>query len=147
MRKPDLSGVTSPAKAGFPARLYSQPLPTITPADEFLHPPAASGHHSATETSYFGFNIPEHALNGEIYVWFHPVLRVISASVYIWRGLVPSTLAADYVNHFHFLPFPEHGIEDYEIKDLGLRIKVIEPLKALKIEHNLKNWRKTGVAF
>jgi hypothetical protein len=134
MRVPDLRGVTTPVPAGFPGALYAQPLPSIGAEDEFLHPPAESGHHSSTETSYFGFNIPEHALNGEIYVWFHPILQVISASVYIWRGLVPHTLAADFVSHHHFLPFPKAGIADYEIPDIGLRIRVLEPLKSIEID-------------
>jgi hypothetical protein len=131
---PDLTGLKARFKAGFPDTLRIKPLPTISPQDEFLHPPAASGHHSATETSYFGFNIPEHALNAEIYVWFHPVLKMISASVYIWRGLNPTTLAADYVNHYNYLPFPKDGIADYEIEDLGLKIKVLEPLKTIQID-------------
>jgi len=113
--------------------LAGAPLGRIVPEDEFLHAPAPSGHHSATETSYFGFNIPEHRLNGEIYVWFHPILKVISASVYIWRGLNVSTLECDYVNHYHFLPFPENGIADYTIPDIGLKIKVLEPLKSIHI--------------
>lgn len=119
---------------GMVRSLAGQPLGTAVAADEFLHAPASSGHYSATETSYFGFNVPEHALNGEIYVWFHPVLRIMSASVYIWRGFHASTLSCDYVNHFHYLPFPEGGIADYAIEELGLRIRVIEPLQAVQIE-------------
>lgn len=122
------------ANFGMIRSLAGQPLGTAVAADEFLHPPAASGHHSATETSYFGFNVPEHALNGEIYVWFHPVLRVMSASVYIWRGFRASTLSCDYVNHFHYLPYPAHDIDDYAIDELGLRVRVLEPLRAVQIE-------------
>ena len=122
------------ANFGMIRSLAGQPLGTAVAADEFLHPPAASGHYSATETSYFGFNVPEHALNGEIYVWFHPVLRVMSASVYIWRGFRASTLSCDYVNHFHYLPYPAHDIDDYAIDELGLRVRVLEPLRAVQIE-------------
>lgn len=118
----------------FPQPFAGMPLGTIKPEDELLHPPAASGHHSATETSYFGFNIPEHRLNAEIYVWFHPVLKVMSASVYIWRGYNTTTLECDYVNHYHFLPMPENDIGNYEIPDIGLKIRVIEPLKSIAIE-------------
>lgn len=116
-----------------PNTIAGKPLGTAIPEDEFLHPPAPGGHYSATETSYFGFNIPEHRLNAEIYVWFHPILQVISASVYIWRGLNGSTLECDYVNHYHYLPFPKNGIADYEIPDIGLKFKVIEPLKTVAI--------------
>lgn len=116
----------------------------VSVEDEFLHPPAASGHYSASETSYFGFNIPDHAVNGEIYVWFHPALRSISASVYIWRGLKGSTLAGDYINHHHFLPWPEDGIADYRIEPLNLAIRVIDPLRSVEIA---MDDRARGVAF
>ncbi|MBI1180045.1 MAG: hypothetical protein GC201_05765 [Alphaproteobacteria bacterium] len=119
--------------AGHRAPLVGEPLAAIAKRDEFLHPVAPGAGYASTETSYFGFNIPEKQLNGEIYVWFHPALRVMSASVYIWRGIRRSTLACDYVNHFHFLPFPGGDIDDYEIAPLGLRIRVMEPLEALEI--------------
>lgn len=114
--------------------LAGLPLSEIRPEDEELHAPAASGHYASTETSYFGFSIPEHLINGEIYVWFHPVLKVISASVYIWKGLKPSTLACEYIHHFNYLPFPENGIADYTIEALGLSIKVIDPLKSIQLD-------------
>lgn len=130
-----LSPATAPlSNFGMVRSLAGQPLGTAVAADEFLHAPAASGHYSATETSYFGFNVPEHALNGEIYVWFHPVLWIMSASVYIWRGIHASTLSCDYVNHYHFLPFPDHDIDDYRIEELGLHIRVLEPLRAVQID-------------
>ena len=113
---------------------HAGPLGSATAADEYLHAPPASGHYTASETSYYGFNIPERQLNGEIYVWFHPVLRVMSCSLYIWSGIKASTLACEYVNHHHFLPFPDHGIADYTIAPLNLRIRVIEPLKSIHIE-------------
>ena len=125
--------LNSPIVTGVHSPMAGAPLGVIVPADEFLHAPAPSGHHSATETTYFGFNIPEHRLNAEIYMWFHPALRLMSASVYIWRGFNASTLECDYVNHYHYLPFPEDGIADYEIPDIGLKVKVLEPLKSVSI--------------
>jgi hypothetical protein len=120
------------------------PLSEIRPEDELLHAPAVSGHHSATETSYYGFSIPEHAINGEIYVWFHPVLQVISASVYIWKGIKASTLECEYINHYNYLPFPKNDIGDYAIDDLNLAIKVVEPLKRVDITFDD---RDRGVSF
>ncbi len=118
--------------SGQSASMAGKPLSVIAPEDEFLHPVALDAHYSSTETSYFGFNIPEKQLNGEVYVWFHPALRVMSASVYIWRGIKRSTLACEYVNHYHFLPFPD-DISDYTIEPLGLRIRVIEPLRKVEL--------------
>jgi len=114
--------------------LIGLPLGSVVPEDEFLHPPAPSGHFASTETSYFGFNIPERKLNGEIYMWFHPLLKVMSASVYIWTGIKKSTLACEYINHHHYLPWPANGIADYHIEALGLHIRVIEPLKSVQID-------------
>lgn len=119
--------------AGHMAPLAGAPLAAIDRRDEFLHPLAPGAGYASTETSYFGFNIPEKQLNGEIYVWFHPALKVMSASVYIWRGIKRSALACEYVNHFHFLPFPAGDIDDYTIEPLGLRIRVIEPLVSVEI--------------
>ncbi|WP_084421659.1 DUF7064 domain-containing protein [Henriciella litoralis] len=116
--------------------LHGQRLSPCQPEDEFLHSPASSGHYSATETTYWGFNIPEKQLNGEIYMWFHPVLRMCSASVYIWTGIRASTLSCEYVNHYHYLPFPEDDIEAFTVADdMDLRFKVIEPLKRIAIEY------------
>lgn len=124
--------------------LAGLPLGNAGPEDEFLHAPAASGHYSSTETSYFGFAIPERGLNAEIYIWFHPVLKVMSAGVYVWTGIKSSSLACEYVNHHHYLPWPEQGIADYGIDALNLRIKVIEPLRSVQIDYED---RARGVAF
>jgi hypothetical protein len=114
--------------------LAGLPLGGAAPADELLHPPAASGHYSATETSYYGFNIPERRVNGEIYLWFHPVLKVMSASIYVWTGFKASSLACEYVNHHHYLPWPQADIADFTVDAVNLRIRVIEPLKSIQIE-------------
>jgi hypothetical protein len=135
-----LVGIHSGPKGG----IAGLPLGSASKEDEFLHPPVESGHYSSSETSYFGFSIPEKALNAEIYVWFHPVLKVMSASVYIWRGMKTSTLACEYINHHHFLPFPDNGIANYVIEPLHLHIEVIEPLKT--IQTTLED-RTRGVSF
>lgn len=131
MSQESLSGYATGTATG---GLVGQSIRAARPEDDLLHAPAQSGHYSATETSYYGFNIPEQALNGEIYLWFHPVLKVMSASVYIWRGLKQSTLACEYIQHHHFLPWPQNDIADYRIDALNLRIKVLEPLKSILVE-------------
>lgn len=126
----------APVSGGYRPQLGGLPLHVCQPEDEFLHPAVASGHYSATETTYWGFNIPEKQLNAEIYMWFHPVLRMCSASVYIWKGFHGSTLSCEYVNHYHYLPFPENGIADYRVADvMDLNFRVIEPLKRIEIDY------------
>ncbi|MEM7019560.1 MAG: hypothetical protein AAF512_19770 [Pseudomonadota bacterium] len=116
------------------APLAGQPFAEIDMQDEYLHKPYSSGHFAATETAYYGFNIPEARLNGEIYIWLHPVLKTMSSSVYIWTGNRSSTLACEYINHYHYLPFPTAGIDDYTIEPLGLAIKIIKPLQTIELK-------------
>ena len=110
-----------------------KPLGIVKPEDELLHPPG-SDHYAGSETSYYGFSIPEAKINAEIYIWFHPNLRVLSAGVFIWRGMKATTSAAEYVNYFGFLPFPTDGIASYRIEEIGLSIKVVEALHSIEIE-------------
>ena len=129
--KPGFAGAYTTQKSH---GLIGLPLGTAVADDEFLHSPAPSGHYASTETSYFGFSIPERKLNGEVYMWFHPVLKVMSCSVYIWTGVKKTSLACDYINHHHYLPWPTNGIADYTIEAVGLHIKVIEPLKSVQLD-------------
>lgn len=112
--------------------LAGAPLPMITPADELLHPVPPDAGYAWTETAYWGFCAPAHNLMAEIYIWFHPQLKVMSAGILIWRGFRASSLAADYVNHHHFLPMPDR-IDKYRIEALGLDIEIIEPLSAARL--------------
>lgn len=124
--------------------LIGLPLGTVEAADELLHPPVASGHYASSETSYYGFNIPEHQLNCEIYLWYHPALRVMSASVLIWSGFKSASLAAQYINHHHFLPYPQGDGEDLLIEALNLRVRVLERFKSVQIDFED---RAQGVRF
>ncbi|QIL74000.1 hypothetical protein G7048_26280 (plasmid) [Diaphorobacter sp. HDW4B] len=114
--------------------LIGLPLGTVVDADELLHPPVASGHFASSETSYFGFSIPEHRLNCEIYLWYHPALKVMSASVLIWTGFKKTSLAAEYVNHHHFLPYPKNDGGDLHFEALNLHVRVIDPFKSVQID-------------
>jgi hypothetical protein len=119
----------------FRLSLAGKPLYVCAPEDEFLHEPVESGHYSSTETTYWGFNVPDLQLNGEIYMWFHPLLNMCSSSVYIWRGLKKTTLSCEYINHFNYLPMPKGGIAEYRVEEaLDLRFKVLEPLKKIQID-------------
>jgi hypothetical protein len=91
--------ITNHVEGGFAA---------VSEADDFLHrdgnPPGAS----VTETYYFGFHVPEAALYGQIYVWFHPNLGVVTAGSMIARGFCRSSLASDYFDHRAYLALEEH---------------------------------------
>ena len=100
----------------------------VRPEDDLLHPVAAGALASLTETSYFGFSVPEQNLNGEVYVWFHPALRVVSAGVFIWRGFKRTTLAAEYFDFRTYLPWPDGDLDDLVLAS-GLRIRTETPLE------------------
>ena len=70
----------------------------VTPADEFLHAIAPDGGYASTETSYWGFCVPERNLMAEIYLWFHPALRTMSAGILLWRGMRRTSLESEYVH-------------------------------------------------
>jgi hypothetical protein len=104
----------------------------VQPQDEFLHAMAPGAGYAATETSYWGFCVPDRELMAEIYIWFHPSLRTMSAGILLWRGMRRTSLACDYVHHHHFLPMPT-DISRYRIEPLGLEIEVLEPLRRARL--------------
>ncbi len=114
----------------------------VSEKDEFLHPVPSNAGYTEMETSYFGFNIPEESINCEIYIWFHTQLKIMSAGVFIWKGIKSSTLECDYVNYQQYLPFPEKDIGDYVIP-VGLKIKIISPLRKIQINYE-DNEANTG---
>jgi hypothetical protein len=122
--------------AGEGARMGTTPgFGVAGPADELLHPVAGDAPYALTETSYFGFNLPERRINGEIYVWFHPRLRVASAGVFCWQGMKPTALAAEYYDYRLYLPYPERQIDDYSLAN-GLRFRVEEPLARVELAYD-----------
>lgn len=108
---------------------------SVQPEDERLHPIPPGAGYAWTETSYWGFAVPEANFMCEVYLWFHPVLRTMSAGVLAWTGRRRSSLHADYVNHHHFLPIPD-DISHYRIEQLGLEIDILEPLKRARLRCN-----------
>lgn len=108
-----------------------KPLSQPKPPDEFLHPLPANPPYAWTETSYFGFLIPERDLMAEIYMWYHPALNTMSAGVLIWRGIKTFALQSEFVDHHHFLPMPV-DIGHYSVPQIGLEMQVIEPLRVIE---------------
>lgn len=106
----------------------------IRDADELLHPVEVGSHPGLTETSYFHFNIPAQGLTGELYVWFHSRLRMISAGVWIWKGFKRERLAAEYFDYRAFMPYHDGQIDDYTTPT-GIRVKVIKPLEQIQVEY------------
>lgn len=107
----------------------------IRPEDEFLHPVSEGAHYTSLESSYFGFNSPAAGVDGQIYVWFHPALKVMTFMIYVWKGIKRHQLSADYFNEHVYLPMVDQ-IGDYtvEMGSCKIHIKVVKPLEEIRIE-------------
>lgn len=101
--------------------------------DEQLHPAANANDASSSETSYFGFNIPEHEINGEIYHWFHPTSNLCTGGAWIWQGRKRHMLQAEYFNYQAFARAPDLDLDDW-VSPIGIRQKVVHPGKELTVE-------------
>ena len=101
------------------------------PEDELLHPDrnALVLSHSATETQYFGFNIPAAGINALGYMWHHSKLHTITGGLLAWKGIKPSTNAAELTDMHDFMSDEaiRNDLHEYRL-DNGYGVKVIEPL-------------------
>lgn len=110
----------------------------ITAADELLHPErnARIAADSATETQYFGFCVPEHAIHGYAYLWHHPNLHIVSGGLFAWRGhtrTVTHGELCDYRNFMHDRVLA-NDLHDYRLEN-GYGVKVVEPLKRHRLTY------------
>ncbi|MBI4300043.1 MAG: hypothetical protein HY677_02830 [Chloroflexi bacterium] len=117
----------------------------LTSRDELLYPPTDKSIYSWCETNYYGFNIPEHRLNGEVYVLLRPNLRTVVAGFFAWKGFKKTTLAAEYFDYQAHLPFPTTDLDDYELAN-GLKVKILAPLKKVRVDYVDEN-QDTEVHF
>lgn len=107
---------------------------TVAPTDEFLHPAPESGHYTAIETNYFGFHLPEQAIDGHFYVWFHTALNVMGIFIFVYKGHKGQQLEAEYFNHHDFLPMVESNADySVEMGSATVRVTVEKPLEEIRI--------------
>jgi hypothetical protein len=102
--------------------------------EHLRRPWPANAPFDLVETSYFGFAIPEHNIDCEIYFWMHPVLGVTSGGVFCFQGLKSSQMEADYINYFNYMPLPE-DITDVRYP-MGLQVKMLEASKRFEIKYS-----------
>lgn len=106
---------------------FGEPDPAF---EHFQHWPKDASFE-LVETSYFGFNIPEEQINAEIYHWYHPMLGVATGGIYIWQGIKPVQLAAEYYDYRHFLPMPDDVVNCTQPS--GVHIEMLEPNRRFQI--------------
>lgn len=101
-------------------------------SDERYHKPWPSeAPKELIETSYFGFNIPEHQINAEIYHWVHPMYGVVSGGVFIFQGIHTNSMAARYCNWMNYMPEPE-DMTDCTYAN-GIRVRMLRPMQEWEI--------------
>lgn len=118
----------------------------VTEQDDFIHGEGGSQDYSVTETYWFSFDLPEEGLHGQIYIWMHPNLKVASAGCWIWNGAKRHYLEAEHFNCRHYLPFPTVEGSAIRIAELGLTLRIIDPLRVIEVEY-IDDASGTRVAF
>src|SRR6185295_467202 len=99
---------------------------------EFFHRPWPSDAPAElVETSYFGFNIPEENINGEIYHWAHPVYGISSGGLFITQGIKTNQIETAYSNWLNYMPMPA-DMTDCTYAN-GIRVKMVDPLNCWQI--------------
>ena len=106
--------------------------PPTHPDDEF-HPPT-SDDPSWTETCWFTFTVPERRLSGQLYPFFRPNQRVLSAAAYFWDR--PGATPADslHARHFWHLPIPDRPLSDIQLGN-GIASRCVEPLRRYELHY------------
>jgi hypothetical protein len=102
----------------------------LTAADD-RHHEVADPHPLWTETTWWGFLVPERAIGGMIYTLFRPNLGVASLQVSVWDADAVEPWRVPYHREQWHLPFPDTDLDDTEVG--GLRIKVVEPLRRYEL--------------
>lgn len=112
------------------------PFAPVLPEDDWLHPTESGAPFTRVETYLLGFNIPEQAINCNIYLLWHPVFGCMSGHVFVTHGEVTyrHQLEAPYFNDHEYLPAaPGPDRFRLELGACTAEIRVIEPLRELHI--------------
>lgn len=104
---------------------------TMLPEHEKLQPVPGDAHYEWTETSMFGFNIPEHGIDCIIYYWHHPTQRTVFGGITIWRGLNDNQIETAYSDYRLAMPMPD-DITDCTYAN-GVTIRMIRPCEEFAI--------------
>jgi hypothetical protein len=110
---------------------------------DFLHVAEKDTPHSASETYWQGFNIPEEKINGEIYIWVHSALQMASGGVWIWQGIKRHQLLAESFDFQAFMPYPTVDGHSVSIPKIGLTLEIRKPLQCLVIRYKSLDYKTT----
>jgi hypothetical protein len=97
------------------------------------HHEVADPHPLWTETTWWGFLVPDRALGGMIYTLFRPNLGVATLLVAIWDGEATEPWRVPYHRSQWHIPFPAADLDDLEVG--GLRLRCREPLRSYELSY------------
>jgi hypothetical protein len=105
---------------------------TLSAADDHFHP-IADPDPLWTETSWWGFHIPDADIGGMVYTLFRPNLGVASLVVNIWDAAAVEPWLVPYSRSMWHLPHPTADLTACEIG--GLSITCVEPLAEYRLRY------------
>ncbi len=105
----------------------------LTPADDHHHE-VADAHPMWTETTWWGFLVPERALGGMIYTLFRPNLGVATLLVAMWDAEATEPWRVPYHRSQWHIPMPTSDLDDIDVG--GLRLRCREPLRAYDLAYS-----------
>ena len=103
----------------------------MKPEEEFIQPVPLGASHEWTETSMFGFNIPEHGIDCIFYFWHHPALNITSGGVTIWKGRNINQVECEYSDYRLAMPMPADQTNCTYAN--GISVRMIKPLEEFEI--------------
>ncbi|MEJ2410934.1 MAG: hypothetical protein P8Y48_16945 [Novosphingobium sp.] len=107
-------------------------------ADAF-HGKPEDPHYSVTETIWFEVLIPNSNMVAHFYIYMRPNLGICAAGAWMFRGFAATPFQMDHFNYQAALPFPQFEGDVVTVPQIGLRVKVIEPLKKVEFSYNPPN--------
>lgn len=103
----------------------------MRPEEEWLCPIPSGAHHEWSETSMFGFNIPEAGIDCMIYFWHRPVMNITWGGIMIWDGMNTNPVECLYTDYRSAMPMPA-DITNCTYAN-GVKVRMIKPMSEFEI--------------
>lgn len=106
------------------------------PSHEYYQTGWTNPADSVSQTWYWGFNVPDAAINCFAYCWTHPNLDVVTTGLMIYKGFKPHPLACELfdIRAFNKLA-PIVGDGSLIQVPNGMKVEVIEPLQHIRLTY------------
>lgn len=117
---------------------HNEGLGQVTEADDLLHPELSKVEpgYQLSETHYLGFNVPEHAIHGVGYIWYHPHLKTLMGGISAWQGFKQHSLQSEIWDYVSYLS--DECLKDdlwhYKLEN-SYEVTTIKPLTSHRIQY------------